>query len=62
VQASVLDKYSITIAIRPWVAVKDYGATPGELNPEIVRAFRRSGIVIPLPTLQTVPMQAVSPA
>jgi small conductance mechanosensitive channel len=62
VQASVLDKYAITLAIKPWVAVKDFGAAPGEINPEIVRAFRQRGIVIPLPTLQTVAVQAVNTA
>jgi len=62
VQASVLDKYAITIAVRPWVTVRDFGAAPGEINPEIVRAFRQRGIVIPLPTLQTVSVQAVAKA
>ena len=57
VLASVLDKYAITIAVRPWVAIKDFVDAPGEINPEIVRAFRQRDIVIPLPTLQ--PIQSV---
>ena len=37
-----LGEYAIRIAIRPWVAVKDFGAAPGEINPAIVRAFERA--------------------
>jgi small conductance mechanosensitive channel len=50
VQAISLGDYSIRIAIRPWVAVKDFGATPGEINPAVVRAFEQQGIEIPVPT------------
>ena len=50
VQAAVLGEFAINLVIRPWVAVKDFGAAPGEINPEIVRAFRERGIEIPFPT------------
>jgi Small-conductance mechanosensitive channel len=55
VQAIKLGDYSITIAIRPWVAVQDFGATPGEINPAIVRAFAVRGIEIPVPVVRALP-------
>ena len=58
VQAAVLGEFAINLVIRPWVAVKDFGAAPGEINPEIVRAFRERGIDIPFPTLRTVMVPA----
>jgi small conductance mechanosensitive channel len=54
VQVTTLGDYAINIAIRPWVSVKDFGAAPGEINPEIVRAFREHGIEIPYPTVHNV--------
>ena len=58
VQAAVLGEFAINLVIRPWVAVKDFGAAPGEINPEIVRAFRERGIDIPFPTLRTLMVPA----
>jgi small conductance mechanosensitive channel len=60
VQATVLGDFAITIAIRPWVAVKDFNAAPGEINPAIVHAFAERGIEIPLPTsvVRTVPAES----
>ena len=49
VQAVALGDFAITVAIRPWVTVKDFGATPGELNPAILRALQRNGVEIPAP-------------
>jgi small conductance mechanosensitive channel len=40
---------SISIAIKPWVAVTDYGAAAGEVNMAVVEAFRARGIAIPFP-------------
>jgi small conductance mechanosensitive channel len=40
---------SIEIAVRPWVAVPDFGPATGELNQALVQAFRARGIAIPLP-------------
>ncbi|MCE3284892.1 MAG: hypothetical protein K0R70_1148, partial [Steroidobacteraceae bacterium] len=56
VQAASLGEYAIRIAIRPWVAVKDFGPAPGEINPAVVRAFETAGIEI------AVPMQVVRTA
>ena len=49
VQAVALGDFAITVAIRPWVTVKDFGAAPGELNPAIVRALQQNGVEIPVP-------------
>jgi small conductance mechanosensitive channel len=40
---------SINIAVKPWVAVQDYGPVGGEINKSILEAFREHGIVIPYP-------------
>jgi small conductance mechanosensitive channel len=40
---------SISIAIKPWVAVTDYGAAAGEVNMAVVETFRARGITIPFP-------------
>ena len=49
VQAATLGEYSIRIAIRPWVAVPDFGPAAGEINPAVVRAFEARGIEIAVP-------------
>lgn len=54
VQAAALGEFAIGIAIKPWVAVKDYGAAPGEINPAVVRALRERGITIPVPVVRAV--------
>jgi len=40
---------SITIAVKPWVNVPDYGPASAELNLAIVEEFRRRSIAIPFP-------------
>ena len=40
---------SVNIAIKPWVAVQDYGPAGGDINKSILEAFREHGIVIPYP-------------
>jgi len=54
VQATALGDFSVNIAIRPWVAVTDFGRTPGEINPAVLRAFAERGIEIPLPTVRQI--------
>ena len=46
---SALADSSINIAVRPWVAVTDYGPAGAEINLEIVERFRAQGISIPCP-------------
>ena len=50
VQVVELGDFAITIAIKPWVAVRDYAAAPGELNPAVLRALEARKIEIPVPT------------
>jgi small conductance mechanosensitive channel len=40
---------SINIAVKPWVAVTDYGPAGNEINKSILEAFREHGIVVPFP-------------
>ncbi len=49
IQVAVLADSSVALAVKPWVQVADYGAAVGEINLELVRAFRQRGIVIPPP-------------
>lgn len=54
VQATALGDFSINVAIRPWVGVKDYGRAPGEINPAVLQAFAERGIEIPLPIVRQI--------
>ena len=49
VQIVTLADSAVQIAVRPWVAVDDYGPVVGELGLAIVEACRRRGISIPFP-------------
>ena len=46
---SVLADSSITVAVKPWTSVSDYGAAGGEINKALVEAFRSKNISIPFP-------------
>ena len=46
---SALADSSINIAVKPWVAVTDYGPAGAEINLAIVERFRAQGISIPCP-------------
>jgi len=46
---SALADSAITIAIRPWVAVTDYGPAQSEIYQAVVRRFRDGRIEIPFP-------------
>lgn len=46
---SALADSAITIAIRPWVAVTDYGPAQGEIYQAVVTRFRDGRIEIPFP-------------
>lgn len=52
IQVNVLADSSVEIAVKPWTAVSDYIAAPGEINKAIVEAFRNRNIVIPFPQLE----------
>ena len=49
VGVSVLSDSSISIAVKPWVAVPDFGPATGEVNKAIVEEFRARKITIPFP-------------
>jgi small conductance mechanosensitive channel len=47
--AALSEGTNINITAAPWVSVPDYGTAGGEINKAVIEAFRRRGIVIPLP-------------
>jgi len=49
IQVITLADSAVQIAIKPWVAVADYGAVAGELNLSLVEELRQRGIGIPYP-------------
>jgi small conductance mechanosensitive channel len=49
IQAILLGNSSVTVAVKPWVAVPDFIAATGEINKAILETFRGRGIVIPFP-------------
>jgi small conductance mechanosensitive channel len=46
---NLLADSSVNIAVRPWVAVQDFGPAIGEVNQNLLEAFREHGIEIPYP-------------
>jgi small conductance mechanosensitive channel len=54
VQATALGEFAISIAIQPWVAVRDFVAAPGEINAAVVREFRERGITMPVPVVRAI--------
>jgi small conductance mechanosensitive channel len=49
IQVITLADSAVQIAIKPWVAVADYGSVAGELNLSLVEQLRQRGISIPYP-------------
>jgi small conductance mechanosensitive channel len=49
IQVVALADSAVQIAIKPWVAVADYGAVAGELNVSLLEELRQRGIGIPYP-------------
>jgi small conductance mechanosensitive channel len=49
IQTAGLGDCAVSIAIRPWVEVKDYRAANGEINRAVLETFRSRGIAIPFP-------------
>ena len=49
IQVVALGDSAVQIAIKPWVAVSDYGAVAGELNVSLLEELRQRGIGIPYP-------------
>src|SRR5580658_1688767 len=49
IQVVTLADSAVQIAVKPWVAVADYGSIAGELNLSLLAELRRRGIEIPYP-------------
>jgi len=49
IAVSQLGDSSVNIAVKPWVAIKDYGVAASEINKAILEAFRDARIVFPFP-------------
>jgi small conductance mechanosensitive channel len=49
IQVVALADSAVQIAVKPWVAVADYGSIAGELNLSLLAELRRRGIGIPYP-------------
>ena len=48
-QAGRLGEWAVSIAVKPWVAVPDFGPATGEINQAVLEALRRKRIAIPFP-------------
>ena len=49
IQVAKLKDSAVQIAVKPWVAVTDYGVIGGELSLSLLEELQRRGIVIPYP-------------
>jgi len=49
VRTMQLGDWSVTVGIKPWVKVQDYGPATGEINRAILEVFRSRGVNIPVP-------------
>ena len=52
IQVVTLADSAVQIAIKPWVAVADYGAVAGELHLSLLEELRRHGIGVPYPQME----------
>ena len=49
VQTILLGESSVSIGVRPWVHVQDYGPATGEITRAVLETLRERGIVMPFP-------------
>ena len=49
IRTTLLGDSAVNIAVKPWVAVLDFGPAKGEINQAILEVFRERGIAIPFP-------------
>jgi small conductance mechanosensitive channel len=61
IQAARLAEWSVTIAVKPWVAVADFVPATGEINGAIITALRGRSIVIPVPLREVRLIQDAGP-
>lgn len=50
---SQLADSAVNIAVKPWVAIKDFTVAASEINHAILETFRDARIVIPFPQRET---------
>ena len=64
VGTSQLGASAISIAIKPWVALADYGPVQAEVNQSVVEKLREHGIEIPFPRheIRVLPESRIQPA
>jgi small conductance mechanosensitive channel len=44
-----LGDWSVTLGVKPWVKVQDYGPAMGEITRAILELFRSRGVNMPVP-------------
>ena len=49
VRTVALGDWSVTIGVKPWVSVQDFGPATSEINRAILEIFRNRGVVMPVP-------------
>jgi len=49
VRTMQLGDWSVTIGVKPWVHVQDWGPATGEVNRAILELFRNRGVIMPVP-------------
>ena len=49
VRTMQLGEWAVTIGVKPWVKIDDFGAATGEINRAILEVFRSRGVVMPVP-------------
>jgi small conductance mechanosensitive channel len=49
VRTTALGDWAVTIAVKPWVKVPDYGPATGEITRAILEVFRSRGVAMPVP-------------
>ena len=62
VGTAALADSAITLAIKPWVKIADYGVAQAEINKAVVERFREAGIEIPFPQREVRILNAAPPA
>ena len=63
VRTMQLGDWSVTIGVKPWVKVPDFGPATGEINRAILEVFRSRGVVMPVPQreVRVIGNEAASP-
>jgi small conductance mechanosensitive channel len=60
VGVATLGEYAITLAVKPWTSVADYGAAQGEIYGAILQEFRARNIQMPYPQREIRVLNAIN--